>query len=345
MSQRVQVIGGGLAGLTLGIGLRQRDIPVTISEAGRYPRHRVCGEFISGEGLNVLSRLGLTARLEQAGAPAAQTAAFFDRSAGTPPLLLPQPARCISRHTLDHLLATEFRRLGGELVENRRADVAPRTESFVRATGRRAQSGGDGFHWFGLKAHARNVALTADLEMHGSERGYVGLCRVDGGDINVCGLFRREKGHERTPENVRDWLRGEPGTPLHQRLGNASFHEDSICSVAGISLRPRTAQAHDDCCVGDAITMIPPLTGNGMSMAFESAEIAIEPLVAWSRQEASWTETSQVIARKCDTAFASRLRWANRLQRCVFTPGLQRPLRWLTGHNGWFWRWCFARTR
>ena len=43
----VTIIGGGLAGLTLGIGLRQRGVPVTISEAGDYPRHRVCGEFIS----------------------------------------------------------------------------------------------------------------------------------------------------------------------------------------------------------------------------------------------------------------------------------------------------------
>src|ERR1035441_4912314 len=34
-----------LLGLTLGIGLRQRGIPVTVLEAGHYPRHRVCGEF------------------------------------------------------------------------------------------------------------------------------------------------------------------------------------------------------------------------------------------------------------------------------------------------------------
>ena len=47
MTQPVTIIGGGLAGLTLGIGLRQRNVPVTIREAGQYPRHRVCGEFIS----------------------------------------------------------------------------------------------------------------------------------------------------------------------------------------------------------------------------------------------------------------------------------------------------------
>ena len=50
----ITIVGGGLAGLTLGIGLRQRGVPVTIWEAGRYPRHRVCGEFISGNGQAVL---------------------------------------------------------------------------------------------------------------------------------------------------------------------------------------------------------------------------------------------------------------------------------------------------
>ena len=55
----ISIIGGGLAGLTLGIGLRRLGIPVTIWEAGRYPRHRLCGEFMSGRGQEVLARLGL----------------------------------------------------------------------------------------------------------------------------------------------------------------------------------------------------------------------------------------------------------------------------------------------
>ena len=55
----ISIIGGGLAGLTLGIGLRRRGIPVTVREASHYPRHRVCGEFISGRGQDVLVRLSL----------------------------------------------------------------------------------------------------------------------------------------------------------------------------------------------------------------------------------------------------------------------------------------------
>jgi hypothetical protein len=59
MSEIVTIVGGGLAGLTLGIGLRQRGVPITVWEARRYPRHRVCGEFISGGGQSSLARLGL----------------------------------------------------------------------------------------------------------------------------------------------------------------------------------------------------------------------------------------------------------------------------------------------
>ena len=172
---------------------------------------------------------------------------------------------------MDHALAVEFRRLGGELLEDQRRRDGDFGEGIVRATGRRVQMEENGSRWFGLKAHARNVPLTADLEMHVSPRGYVGLCRVDGGAVNVCGLFRRRAGEDQTPQNWREWLRGQAGSPLNRRLAAAEFDESSFCAVAGISLRPQRAAARAECCVGDAITMIPPVTGNGMSMAFESA--------------------------------------------------------------------------
>jgi 2-polyprenyl-6-methoxyphenol hydroxylase-like FAD-dependent oxidoreductase len=47
----VTIVGGGLAGLTLGIALRQHNVPVQLHEAGHDPRHRVCGEFTSGQAL------------------------------------------------------------------------------------------------------------------------------------------------------------------------------------------------------------------------------------------------------------------------------------------------------
>ena len=47
----VHIVGGGLAGLTLGLRLRQLDVPVELYEAGSYPRHRVCGNTSAVAGM------------------------------------------------------------------------------------------------------------------------------------------------------------------------------------------------------------------------------------------------------------------------------------------------------
>ena len=340
----IQIVGGGLAGLTLGIGLRRQEIPVIIHEAGGYPRHRVCGEFISGRGRASLARLGLASLLEQAGAVSAHTAAFFTANQSAAPRPLPETATCLSRFKLDAMLVRKFQSLGGDLVAGRRWRDGDFAEGIVRAAGRRAQPEENVARWFGLKIHARNVPLIAGLEMHLMPQGYVGLCQLAGGEVNICGLFRRRSGGN-TLKNARELLRGRPGSPLHERLAGAEFDDDSFCAVAGLSLRPRRAVARAEMSVGDAITMIPPITGNGMSMAFESAELAIAPLVTWSRGEMSWNEARMKIARACDEQFSRRLRWAHWLQRFMLAPALQNPLLRLASRSDWFWRLAFEKTR
>ena len=345
MTKSVTIVGGGLAGITLGIGLRQRGVPVTLWEAGRIPRHRVCGEFISGRGLETLERLGLRVILEDAGAVVARTAAFYSTTSSARPQALPAPALCLSRHVLDALLAKEFCQWGGQLRPGERWRDTEFPESVVRATGRRAQRNEDGARWFGLKAHTRTVTLAADLEMHLAPNGYIGLCRLNGGVVNVCGLFRR--GGVANDSGGAGWelLRGQPGSPLHQLLGAAEFDEQSLCAVAGLSLPSHRAAERDEFCVGDAITMIPPVTGNGMSMAFESAELAIDPLTGWSRGEITWSEAKKTVARRCDTTFARRLVWARRLQTFMLSTRWQRSLVFLAGRSEWLWRFWFGQTR
>ncbi|HXT11246.1 MAG TPA: NAD(P)-binding protein [Candidatus Angelobacter sp.] len=339
----ITIVGGGLAGLTLGIGLRRRNIPVTLWEAHGYPRHRVCGEFISGNGQEVLRRLDLLRLLESAGAIRVHSAAFISGASRSPTRPLPAPALGISRYLLDSTLARELQRLGGDLRINTRRHDNDFAEGIVRATGRRAQPTENGWRWFGLKVHATNVNLDADLEMHVFENNYVGVNRINGGEVNVCGLFRGRAGETR--ESGFNLLRGKPGSRLHERLASARFDENSFCSVAGLSLKPQHAVDKTECCVGDAITMIPPVTGNGMSMAFESAELAIEPLERYSRGEMSWAEARDAIARACDAAFANRLAWAHRLQWLMFSPLLRTPLGKIPLHSDHLWNFLFAKTR
>jgi hypothetical protein len=389
----ITIVGGGLAGLTLGIGLRQRGITVAIFEAGHYPRHRVCGEFISGNGPAVLERLGLLPLVERAGAIRVHSAMFIAGANHSPARQLTAPALGLSRYLLDSTLANEFQRLGGELhsgsryhfptSQNEALSTSPNAattspslprsggeaalrahgknsfdvqrsafdvrrsqcdgDGIIRASGRRPQSTQNGWRWFGLKAHARNVNLAADLEMHVSDDNYVGVSRINGGEVNICGLFRGRPGETR--ESAFDLLRGAPGSPLREKLAHAQFDEHSFCSIAGLSLTPHRAVDEQDCCIGDAVTMIPPVTGNGMSMAFESAEIAIDPLCGYSRGETTWAEARDAIAHTCDTAFADRLTWALRLQRLMFSPVVRTPLAKVLLRSDSIWNFMFAKTR
>ena len=339
----ITIIGGGLAGLTLGIGLRQRKIPTTVIEAGRYPRHRVCGEFISGMGREVLGRFEIEDTLRKAGAIESHSDLFRSQTAAGPIRPLPTRALSISRFVLDAELARRFQDLDGQLEENQRWREADFGDGVVRATGRRLDSGKAKSPWLGLKMHARNVSLAADLEMHLIRGGYVGLCRLPNDEVNVCGLFHHHPAKSVGAGDVRSLLLGPSNSVLRQRLAGADFDENSFCSVAGISLDPVAARP-GECCVGDALTMIPPVTGNGMSMAFESAALALDPLAAYSEGSLSWPDVRQKIAGRYRLAFSSRLRWAKWLHAFLFS-NLFKLLGPAALRSELVWRTTFRHTR
>lgn len=341
----ITIVGGGLAGLTLGIGLRQHNVPVTVWEAGDYPRHRVCGEFLCGRGQEILHRLGLREPMLAAGVRTATTAAFFSPSRGTVPVELPQPAWCLSRYLLDDLLARKFSQQGGNLRVRERWRGEGPEDGLVRASGRRMIPHVNGWRWFGLKAHAQGVQLCADLEMHLGPNGYVGLCRLAGGKVNVCGLFRSRVAVADLLERWQDWLRGPAGSPLHQRLDGAQFEAGSFCCVAGLSMQAHLPSNPAACSVGDALTLIPPVTGNGMSLALESAELAVQTIFDYSRGVMRWEEACCTIGTRFATTFARRLRQAGRLQRALFAPVTREALVFLMPRCHHLWRGLFLATR
>ncbi|HZO83786.1 MAG TPA: hypothetical protein VFC26_01150 [Verrucomicrobiae bacterium] len=297
----IAIVGGGLAGLRLGIGLRECGVPVTIYEAGHYPRHRVCGEFVSGAGQGTLARLAITAER-------AHTAAFFAGPERCWRFELPRPALCVSRYTLDKSLADIFCAAGGKLICDTRVEL--NGEGIVHATGRRLHPVEKGWRWFGLKAHMTGVGLEADLEMHLVPNGYIGICRLPEDRFNVCGLFRKRKG---------DAERITLADSLGSRFQRAHWIEGTAAAVSGLCFC--APKSDGECHIGDANAMIAPLTGNGMSMAFESAEAAIQPLAGYAQGRASWDDAVQAITGALE-GFRRRLAWGKWLQWAAFHPGL-----------------------
>jgi menaquinone-9 beta-reductase len=341
----IDIHGGGLAGLTLGIALRQRNVPVTIFEAGRYPRHRVCGEFISGHGLDVLRDLNLDSLFLEAGAVLARTASFHSPFVHGRPRALPRPALCLSRHVMDALLASRFQQLGGTLHQQHRVDPTVNAPGVVQATGRRPHLNRAGRRWIGLKVHAHDVPLDADLEMHIRRDGYVGLCKLGAGKVNVCGLFAVRGPLPTLASQWPELLVGPAPSPIQERLHRARFLDDTFRAVTGLNLRPATKTPDAACRVGDALTMIPPITGNGMSMAFESASWAVDPLLAYSRGSLPWNRARGEVAQRCRQGFARRLRWATWLQSILICPATRDIALILADQIDWIWRALYRQTR
>ena len=319
----IEIIGGGLAGLSLGLALRREKIPVRIFEAGDYPRHRVCGEFIAGLREHTRTRLGLAPMLE--GAAQNREIGWYVRDRPARDQRLPHIAPGISRWTLDARLATAFVDEGGDLQTGHRSVAQQDSPGRIFATGRRRTKSG----WLGLKIHAIDLPLTRDLELHLGDDAYVGLARIEESRVNICGLFRRRPLSGAGHELLFRYLDAARLRSLSSRLRAANLDSGSFSAVAAVDFDPRIPSA-TNVRIGDALAMIPPFTGHGMAMAFQSAELAIDPLIAFARGKTSWTETQSRIHLAQRRQFRVRLASASALHSFLHKPSRQR---WLGALN------------
>jgi 2-polyprenyl-6-methoxyphenol hydroxylase-like FAD-dependent oxidoreductase len=326
MTRLVEIIGGGLAGLSLGLALQRRGVATTIFEAGDYPRHRVCGEFIAGLHAPTIEALGLREIL--ADAKPLSEVAWFSRGTLLRRQHLLQPALALSRWELDQRLAQAFRDAGGKLETHCRIEDSTTPEGRIFATGRARQPS----PWLGLKLHARRLVPEGELEFHLGRDGYVGLSAVEKGWINICGLFRRRAGLTIDRESALiAYLRAADLGELARRLEKAEIDSASYSAVAGFGFGRaaqrgnETAAAHASRIeLGDCFAMIPPYTGNGMAIAFQTAECALAPVRAWARDERGWSETVQLTMNSIHRRLDRRLALADRLHGFMLEPFSQK---------------------
>jgi hypothetical protein len=191
----------------------------------------------------------------------------------------------------------------------------------VFATGRRRGQPA----WLGLKLHAADLPLTRELELHLGDQAYVGLSRIEGGQVNICGLFRRRALCAKGPGLLLGYLQAAGLTTLAHRLADATFDPASFCAVAAIGFDRQVAPS-GRLQLGDACAMIPPFTGNGMAMAFQSTEVALDPLLAYAQGESDWAATCRQIDTRLRARFRVRLASASVLHPYLLQPLRQRGL-------------------
>ncbi len=312
--KEIAIIGGGVAGLTLGVALRRRGIPVTLYETGTYPRHRVCGEFLNGLTSDLARILGiselLTLGVEN------RSVAWYLGETPFATVRLAQPAMGLSRYTMDAWLLRRFQSLGGEWRHGN-ASPGEKAEGWVYSTGRCPDKAST---WVGLKCHVTSFPMEADLEMHLGARAYIGMSRVEDGFVNVCGLFdtaarplRGKRG-----DLLLDQLDQHGLTALRTRLEDAEWRPGSFKSVANIHLGKQQAPS-GKIQLGDQRTVICPFTGNGMTMAMESAAWSAPILSRYAEGRAGWEPTLRAVDGCLERGHRGRVRRSLWLQPFLFS--------------------------
>lgn len=158
------VIGGGPAGATLAALAAERGARVLLAERDRFPRDKVCGEFVSAEGRLPLARAGVLDSLLDTGGVRIDAVRLSSRSGRVVDALLRDRRRGgpealgISRAVLDACLLERAKALGVDVRERCEA-VAPVLED-GRVTGVRMREVGRG-HPSGEAVRA-SVVVAAD---------------------------------------------------------------------------------------------------------------------------------------------------------------------------------------
>jgi flavin-dependent dehydrogenase len=316
----VRILGGGPAGASAAVAALQQGAEVELYEKSRFPRHKVCGEFLSPEALPILERLGVYQ--ECAGAGPALIRRFLLRvgtreKSGT----LPEPAWGLSRYRLDSMLLDRAAALGARIVRE------PRSAADVIARGRTANHARPGRRLFGFKAHFRGASNDA-IELYFFRHGYVGVNAVEGGAVNVCGLAREVllREHGFAPDRL---LASCPA--LAERVRPMTRAMDWLMTGPVVFEDTFSRKETGPYLAGDALGFLDPFTGSGILNALISGSRAGAAAARAAPVETYFSEIRSVLGRPF--AFAAAFRaalesgWASMLAPLVPSAWLFRLTR------------------
>ena len=311
------VIGGGPAGLAAAIAAARHGASVLLAERGRFPRHRVCGEFVSAESLMLLESLlqsGSAAvmecavRIEQGRlfhgsrviavpiAPAAASIARFDLDAA-----LWDAAVAVGVDARqDCVIQAVAQDEGGEFELQAPAGTF-RSRAVIQAAGRWSQfsqhtsTSDPAQKWIGLKAHFAETTPARSVDLYFFEGGYCGVQPVDlhldphaGRRINAAALVRAD-----VARSLEEVLR------LHPALARRSAEWQRLTepvATSQVSFRKPQPLAGNHLLTGDAAAFVDPFVGDGISLALRSGALAADSLARFWLGQQSLAEAGETYA-------------------------------------------------
>ncbi len=327
LQDEVLILGGGVAGCAASIALARKGRKVTLIEREATPRHKVCGEFLSGEALEDLHALGIDVASLGAVPIDYVRLAAARRAAEAP---LPFPAASLTRKALDTALIAEAIAAGVHLERGRSVQTLSRTSADVwqvtlddgtareaatvfLATGKHDLRGHsrpeDPQRWVAFKmyfrlapAQAAELARASELMLYPG--GYGGIQPVEGGIANLCCVVQ-QRYLARAGHRWENFLaKMQQDCPhLAMRLAGAVPLLDKPIAITHIPYGYIRRTTEDGLyCIGDQAAVIPSFTGDGISIALHTARCAAAAYLA--------AESAPVFQAKLRSALLHQMRLA-----------------------------------
>lgn len=368
----VIIAGAGPAGSSAAIHLAAKGVSVLLVEQKKFPRPKLCGEFISPECWQHFERLGVDKNMGASGGSGLSKTVFYSRRGQS--VTVPSTwfgagrALGLSRAAMDTNLLQHARECGVTVLEETQAtqlivengvvlgaslktgasicnyfaditiDATGRTRVLARKLDTQHQKKRAGLVAF--KAHLKNAVVSeGSCELYFYPGGYGGLNTIEGGLSNLCFIVsaRDVRRCESNPERlVREVVSMNSRAAL--ALKDAQVVSEWLAVALETFGRKSLVPAKGLLTAGDASAFIDPFTGSGMLMALESGELVAELISDHLNQEQrSFTQLATRYREVYSSKFSSRLRVCSLLRRAAFVPQLAETAIWLST-NDWLRR-------
>ena len=368
----VVIVGAGPAGASLAIRLAAAGHSVTLIEKERFPREKLCGEFISPECFRHFEEIGVCDRLLSLDGARISETRFYDaagRSVGVPTRWFGQGefALSLSRARMDEALLSRAKELGVNVLEGARAVSAKSKDGRIEAVtvkidgGERVEIGGRLFvdasgrpgaltrligkdlfearppkpKMVAFKSHLTGMSIDRDAcEIYVFAGGYGGLSPIEGDLANLCFIVRAEVAKDLAAANGGHIeLIASRNKRAAVTLRDAVTIGDWLAVPIAAFGNTERPKAANLIRVGDAAAFIDPFTGSGMLMALESAELLAE---CTGEYGVFASDLGEVYARAHVRKFRNRLTASAVLRRAAFMPRLAAAAITLTGASDRF---------